>query len=93
MRERESTKSLERAKKIVSMSYDEQVAFMRAERPHDYGPWILKERPAGDWVVDQLDRTTMKVRRFGPYKTTEEAREVWMELKAHNVELSNSPSK
>ena len=45
-----------------------------------YGPWICKQRPAGDWVVDQLDRETMRVRRYGPYPTETEAGEVFAGL-------------
>ena len=40
-----------------------------------YGPWQCKHRPAGDWVIDQLDRQTLKVRRFGTFKTEAEALE------------------
>ncbi len=43
-------------------------------------PWICKQRPAGDWVVDQLDREIMRVRRFGPYATEQDARAVWFAL-------------
>ncbi len=45
-----------------------------------YGPWICKKRPAGDWVVDQIDRETMRVRRYGPYPTEAEARAKLAEL-------------
>lgn len=45
-----------------------------------YGPWQCKHRPAGDWVIDQLDRQTLKVRRFGTFKTEAEAREIYAVL-------------
>ena len=45
-----------------------------------YGPWICKQRPVGDWVIDQLDRETMRVRRYGPYPTEAEARAKLAEL-------------
>ena len=45
-----------------------------------YGPWICKPRPAGDWVVDQIDRETMRVRRYGPYQTEAQAREGYADL-------------
>lgn len=44
------------------------------------GPWICKQRAAGDWVVDQLDRETMRVSRFGPYQAEAEARRVYADL-------------
>lgn len=50
-------------------------------RTADCGPWVCKQRPAGDWVVDQLDRLGMTVRRFGPYPTEAAARAVYAELK------------
>ena len=45
-----------------------------------FGPWLLKERPCGDFVVDQLDRENLRVRRYGPYKTYAEAEEKWLDL-------------
>ena len=45
-----------------------------------YGPWQCKLRPAGDWVIDQLDRETLKVRRFGTFQTEAEAREIYAVL-------------
>lgn len=45
-----------------------------------YGPWTVKQRPCGDWVIDQLDRETMRVRRFGSYRSKIEALDVWREL-------------
>jgi len=41
-----------------------------------FGPWICKQRPAGDWEIDQIDRETMRIRRYGPYQTEAEAREM-----------------
>jgi len=43
-----------------------------------YGQPILKQRPAGDWVVDQYDYQKQGVRRLaGPYGTKEEAQVVY----------------
>ena len=59
---------------------------MNTQRPpsdHDlnrYGPWIVKKRPSGDWVIDQLDRKLMKARRYGPFENWIEAKEVYLEL-------------
>ena len=47
---------------------------------HQISPWLVKQRPAGDWVVDQMNRTTGLTRRLGPFKTEAEAREVWADL-------------
>ena len=47
---------------------------------HTFSHWLVKQRPAGDWVVDQLNRTTGQTRRLGPFKTEAEAREVWADL-------------
>lgn len=45
-----------------------------------FSPWLVKQRPAGDWVVDQLNRTTGQTRRIGPFKTEAEARGVHQDL-------------
>ena len=50
-----------------------------------YSPWQCKQRPAGDWVIDQVDRETMRVRRYGIYKTEAEAREIYATL--HELKL------
>jgi hypothetical protein len=50
-----------------------------------YGPWQCKQRPAGDWVVDQLDRETMRVRRYGPYPTEGQALAVYAELELEDA--------
>lgn len=50
-----------------------------------FGPWLVKERPAGDWVVDQLDREKARVRRYGPYKTYSEAKAKWLDLTTPNT--------
>ena len=42
---------------------------------HTFSPWLCKQRPCGDWVVDQMNRTTGLTRRLGPFKTEAEARE------------------
>lgn len=55
-----------------------------------YGPWQCKQRPAGDWVIDQLDRETLKVRRFGTFQTEAEAREIYAVLTSE-VSPNNSP--
>ena len=47
---------------------------------HTFTPWLVKQRPCGDWVVDQLNRTTGQTRRLGPYATEAEARRVWADL-------------
>ena len=54
-----------------------------------YGPWLVKQRPAGDWVVDQIDRETMRVRRYGPYKTYPEAEAKWLDLTSPNADISD----
>jgi hypothetical protein len=41
-----------------------------------FGPWICKQRPAGDWVIDRLDRERMVVQRFGTYPTESAARSI-----------------
>jgi len=51
-------------------------------------PWRLRQRPAGDWVVDQLDRATMRVRRYGPYHQEAEARAVHADLTAPWAEVA-----
>jgi hypothetical protein len=56
-------------------------------RPRRYGPWQCKQRPAGDWVVDQLDRETMRVRRYGPYPTEAEARTVYADLELEDATM------
>lgn len=45
------------------------------QAPPRLGPWVVKERPAGDWVVDRLDRETMRCRRHGPFSTEQAARD------------------
>ena len=47
---------------------------------HTFSPWLVKQRPCGDWVVDQLNRTTRQTRRLGPFKTEAEARGVHHDL-------------
>lgn len=47
---------------------------------HTFSPWLVKRRPCGDWVVDQLNRTTAQTRRLGPFKTEAKAREAHKEL-------------
>lgn len=41
-----------------------------------FTPWIVRQRPVGDWVVQQVDRATMTTRRHGPFPTETEAREM-----------------
>ena len=48
--------------------------------PSGSGPWFVRHRPAGDWVVDQLDHQTMRTRRHGPYQTHAEAEAKWLDL-------------
>jgi len=40
-----------------------------------YGPWIVKQRPTGDWVCDQVDHQEGKIRRYGPYATKAQAQQ------------------
>jgi len=47
---------------------------------HRYGPWYCKQRAAGDWVVEQYNHSTMRARRYGPYPSEAEAREVLADL-------------
>ncbi len=47
-----------------------------------WSPWILKQLPSGIWVIDQLDRLTNRVRRFGTYESKAEAREIFEDLTA-----------
>lgn len=53
------------------------------QQAHQFGTWLVKQRPAGDWVVDQLNRATGTTRRLGPFKTEAEAREAHKELTHH----------
>lgn len=46
-----------------------------------YSPWILKPLPNGLWVIDQVDRVAMRVRRFGTYNNKNEAVEIIAELR------------
>jgi len=47
-----------------------------------FTPWRVRQRPVGDWVVHQLDRGTMRIRRYGPYTEEAEARAVHADLTA-----------
>lgn len=54
-----------------------------AQQAHQFSPWLVKQRPAGDWVVDQLNRATMQTRRLGQFTTEAKAREIHKELTHH----------
>jgi hypothetical protein len=45
-----------------------------------FSPWSRKQRPAGDWVIDRLDRERMVIQRFGTYPTEAAARSVHQNL-------------
>lgn len=45
-----------------------------ATPPRRFTPWTIRQRPGGDWVVQQFDRTAGKSSRFGPFPTETEAR-------------------
>lgn len=51
-----------------------------------YSPWVCKQRPGGDWTIDQVDRGTGVISRFGTYATEAEAREM------HAILTSSDPS-
>lgn len=53
---------------------------LTAISPQRYTPWVCKQRPVGDWVVDQYDRQEKRIRRFGPYPTEADARAVFFAL-------------
>ena len=40
-------------------------------------------------MVDQIDRETMRVRRYGPYKTYPEAEAKWLDLTSPNADISD----
>lgn len=39
-----------------------------------YSPWVCKQNAAGEWVVDQCDRVTGRIRRYN-FPDEREARE------------------
>ena len=48
---------------------------------HKFGPYVCKQRAGGDWVIDQLNRTTWRTRRIGTYATEAEARAALVDLR------------
>lgn len=82
---RESHNAKERAKRIGA-----KLGCGSFAAPPGSGPWVLKQRPAGDWVVDQLCGTKLRVRRYGPYETRAEAEAKYLDLTAPNGFLSET---
>lgn len=54
---------------------DKAAGYAPEESQH---PWLLKQRPGGDWVVQRY--INGKIERFGPYPTEADARDVYQEL-------------
>lgn len=54
------------------MSTSTQPTMERLAGP--FGPWNVRQLPGGKWVVEQLDRGTMRIRRYGPFTEESEAR-------------------